>query len=67
MSTGETEQLRETCNARCYQSPTYAPDIDKIIVERYELIPTSENRGIAKITFVMMNPDGTGEEEVVIE
>ena len=65
--TRETEVIRETCNARCYQRPTYAPDIDKVIVERMERILDSEDSGRTFINLVMMNPDGTEEEVIELE
>lgn len=65
--TKETEVIRETCNARCYQRPTYAPDIDKVIVERMERILDSEDSGRRFINLVMMNPDGTEEEVLELD
>lgn len=66
ITTEETEVIRETCNAHCYQRPTYAPDIDKIIVEKLERIKETETTGRAVVSVVMMNPDGTEEEEIII-
>lgn len=65
--TKETKLIRETCNAHCYQKPTYARDINKIIVEKLERILDTETSGRAILTLVMMNPDGTEEEELDIE
>lgn len=65
--TKETTLIRETCNAHCYQRPTYARDINKIIVEKLERILDSETSGRAIISLVMMNPDGTEEEVIDIE
>jgi hypothetical protein len=65
--TRETELIRETCNAHCYQRPTYAPDIDKIIVEKFERVLDNETSGRSIITLVMMNSDGTGEEVIEID
>ncbi len=63
--TKDTEIIRKTCNAHCYQRPTYAADIDKIVVEKLERIKDSETSGRTLISLVMMNSDGT--EEQVIE
>lgn len=65
--TNETEIIRETCNAHCYQRPTYAPDINKIIVEKLERIKDSETSGRIILSLVMMNPDGTEEEVIEID
>ena len=65
--TNETEIIRETCNAHCYQRPTYAPDINKIIIEKLERIKDTETSGRIEISLVMMNPDGTEEEVIEIE
>jgi hypothetical protein len=65
--TGETEVIRETCNARYYQRPTYAPDIDKIVLERCERIKDTETSGRFIVTPTMMNPDGSEEEVLEIE
>jgi hypothetical protein len=65
--TDETEVIRETCNARYYQRPTYAPDIDKIVLERCERIKDTETSGRFIVTPTMMNPDGSEEEVLEIE
>lgn len=65
--TKETEIIRETCNAHCYQRPTYALDIDKVIVEKLERIKDNETEGRAIISLVMMNPDGTEEEIIELD
>jgi len=65
--TNETEIIRETCNAHCYQRPTYAPDINKIIVEKVERIKDTETSGRIILSLVMMDPDGTEEETIEIE
>lgn len=65
--TNETILVRATCNACCYQRPTYAPEINKIIVEKLERIKDSGLSGRTVLSFVMMNPDGTEEELIEIE
>ena len=65
--TEETELIRETCNADTYQSPTYAADINKVIFQRQERILETETSGRGILSLVMMNPDGTEEETLVIE
>lgn len=66
ISAKETKVIRETCNAHCYQHPTYAPSINKIVLEKLERIKDTETSGRAIITLVMMNPDGTDEMELDI-
>jgi hypothetical protein len=65
--TNETEIIRATCNAHCYQRPTYALDINKIIVEKLERIKDTETSGRVILSLVMMNPDGTEEEVIEID
>jgi len=64
--TKETEVVRETCNAYYYQRPSYAPDIDKIIIERVErIVGDGDEPGSKTHSFVLMNPDGS--EETLID
>lgn len=60
-----TFQLKETCNSNYYSHPTYSTQLNKIIMEHTIKIPKGDIMD-GSHNIVMMNPDGTGEEEIKI-
>lgn len=64
--TGQTTQIKESCNARLYRSVTYHPASDKLIWSRSDLKHLHDNILEGKTRLYMMNTDGTGEEEIQI-
>ena len=64
--TEEHDKVRTTCNADFYYNPTYAPDIDKLILVNGQRIRDSDTTGRFITNLVMMNPDGSGEEVLYV-
>jgi len=62
--TKKTQSIRETCNALCYQEPTYSPALDKVILIKQQRVMFPKK--LRFLTLVMMNPDGSGEEDLEI-
>ena len=61
-----TTKVRTTCNADLYNTPTYVPDIDKLILLNVQRIRDSDTTGRFITNLVMMNPDGSGEEVLYV-
>ena len=64
--TEEHDKVRTTCNADFYAIPTYAPDIDKLILVNGQRIRDSDTTGRFITNLVMMNPDGSEEEVLYV-
>ena len=61
-----TNNIIETCNAKYYQLPTYAPQIDKVVFQRIDRVKTNNEIGDLFTGLYMMNLDGTCEEKIEI-
>ena len=64
--TKETTQVRATCNSYSYLYADYSPLIDKIICSRDIGENVSESKRSYIREIVMMDPDGSNEEVLVI-
>lgn len=66
MSANKSSNLISHCNTKYYQFPTYSAAINKLIWQRVDLTPNSTTLKVQSRLF-MMNPDGTGETEIMIQ
>jgi len=64
----KTETIVSSCNAITYQSPTYHHVSNKVIWQKVTKTPKSKNSStlVVNSRLVIMNPDGTQEEELDI-
>ncbi len=67
VQTKETTRLIESCNSDYYQYPTYAPQTEKIVMQRVERIRTDGDEGIANARLYMMKKDGSDLELLELE
>jgi len=58
--------VKSTCNSKVYMWPTYSTIIDKIIWQRLDYTLIDEQNVSVKSRLFMMNSDGTGEEEIIV-
>jgi hypothetical protein len=65
--TGITELVKSSCQTRMYQSPTYHATINKFVWKRVDLKQLNEFDVEVKSRLFIMNPDGTEEEELILE
>jgi hypothetical protein len=65
--TGEKNLVKSSCQTRMYQAPTYHADINKIIWTRVDLKQLNDFDVEVKSRLFIMNPDGTEEEELILE
>lgn len=61
-----TIKIKETCNSKYYQLPTYSSELDKVVFQKIERIETDDEIGELVSGLYMMNPDGTNEEKIEV-
>lgn len=62
----QTILVKENCQADYYTHPTYHPQSNKVIMRRVYSRQFPDGSIVARNSLVIMNPDGTGEEELDI-
>jgi hypothetical protein len=61
----ETQYIIDTCNSTMYLYPSYSPQANKILWQKFERTPDSAYTKLFVRNFIaIMNPDGTEEEEL---
>jgi len=65
--TNNTEFIKKCCNAWAYFSPDYSHQLDKVIWQKTEEKKIGENLIEVKRKIILMDTDGTNEEEIEIK
>ncbi len=65
--TGNIECIKEYCNAWIYNFPDYSPQLDKLIWQKVKKKKIGDNLIEVKFVLVLMNTDGTNEQEIEIK
>lgn len=66
LSSKSLTKIKSTCNSKVYMWPTYSSITDKIIWQRLDYTLIDKQNVFVKSRLLIMNSDGTGEVEIVI-